>query len=150
MEKTETLFFTRKRIGEEVRLKLYGQELKRVKTFKFLGIWLDERVTWSIHIDKVVDKCKKVLNVMRCLAGTKWGADKAALRNVYTALIRSVIEYGLIVYGSAAYSSLQKLDRVQAQALRICCGAVRSTPVLALQVEVGEIPFFFEEETVNC
>ena len=80
---------------------------------------------------------------MRCLAGTKWGA---ALRNVYTALIRSAIEYGLIVYGSAAYSSLQKIDRVQAQALRICCGAVRSTPVSALQVEVGEIPIFLRRK----
>ena len=76
VEKTETLFFTRKRIGEEVRLKLYAQELKDVKTFTFLGIWLDERVTWSTHIDKVVDKCKRVLNVMRCLAGTKWGLIK--------------------------------------------------------------------------
>lgn len=111
VEKSETVFFfTRKRIGEDISLKLYGQELKKVKAFKFLGILVDERITWKIHIDKVEDKCKKVLNIMRCLAGTMWGADKVPLRSIYTTLIRSVLDYGLIVFGSAACSSLQKLD----------------------------------------
>ncbi len=30
---------------------------------------------------------------------------------------------------------------IQAQALRLCCGAFKTTPVSALQVEVGEMPF---------
>lgn len=71
VEKSESIF-TRKRIGEDISLKLYGQELKKVKAFKFLGIWVDERITWKIHIDKVEDKCQKALNVTRC-----WAAGSA-------------------------------------------------------------------------
>ncbi len=49
VDKTKTMFFTRKKIGSEVKIKLYNQELERVKHFKFLGIWFDERVTWVLY-----------------------------------------------------------------------------------------------------
>ena len=39
---------------------------------------------------------------MRCLAGLEWGADFGSLKYIYITLIRSQIDYGSIVYGSAA------------------------------------------------
>ena len=63
-----------------------------------------------------------------------------ALKNIYTALIRSTIDYACVAYRSAAKSHLKKLDVVQAQALRLCCGAFKTSPVSAMQVEVGEMP----------
>jgi len=59
-----------------------------------------------------------------------------ALKTIYVTLIRSVIDYGSVVYGSAAKTHLDKLEGIQAKALRICCGAYPSSPVSALQVEV--------------
>lgn len=35
---------------------------------------------------------------------------------------------------------LAKLDVLQAKALRVCSGAFRTTPIAALQVELGETP----------
>ncbi len=40
---------------------------------------------------------------------------------------------------------LIKIDTIQSQALRICCGAVRSSPVTSLQVEMGEMPLDLRE-----
>ena len=40
----------------------------------------------------------------------------------------------------AAKSILKRLDVVQAKALRVVCGAFRSTPIAALLVEMGETP----------
>ena len=77
---------------------------------------------------------------MRCLSGRAWGASCTALKTVCTAMIRAALDYGCIVYGSAARCHLRALDVVYAQALRVCCGAVRTTPVAALQVEMGEMP----------
>lgn len=56
------------------------------------------------------------------------------------ALIRSTVDYGSIVYSSAARSHLKHLDVIQAQALRLCSGAFKTSPVSAIQVEVGEMP----------
>ena len=64
---------------------------------------------------------------------------RAAFKNIYIALICLVLDYGCIAYGSAAKSSLKKLEVVQAQALRICCDAFKMTPLTALQVELGEM-----------
>ena len=100
-----------------MKVKLYDQELERVKYFKFLGLWFDERITWALHIQNIVDKCKNILNVMRCLVGSEWGADRTAMKTIYTGLIRSVIDYGCVVYGSAASTNLKRLDKIQHQAL---------------------------------
>ena len=83
---------------------------------------------------------------MRCLAGLEWGADFASLKYIYIVLIRSQIDYGNIIYRSAAKTILAGLDVIQAWALRICLGAVRTSPVCALQVEAGEMPLWIRRK----
>lgn len=38
---------------------------------RFLGIWMDVKLNFKIHIQKIIDKCKKGINVMRCLSGAE-------------------------------------------------------------------------------
>ncbi len=66
---------------------------------------------------------------MTSIAKYEWGARKSALLHVNQALILSSRDYGCAVYGAAAKSELKKLDDIQSRALRICCGAIRSTPL---------------------
>ncbi len=40
------------------------------------------------------------------------------------------------MYGARAKSELKKLDNIQSRALRICCGAIRSTSLDAMKVEM--------------
>ena len=47
--KTKPMFNTRKILGSNLKLKRYNQKLKQ---FKFLKLWLDERITWAVHIQK--------------------------------------------------------------------------------------------------
>ncbi len=123
-----------------MKLMMYGRELERVGSIKFLGVTLDARLTFAEHIKKMEDKCKKVINVMRCLTGREWGASCSSLKSIYVAVIRSVLDYGSIVVGSAAKSLLMRLEVIQNQALRICCGAFKTSSVPAIQLEMGELP----------
>lgn len=108
---------------------------------RFLGMHFDSKLTWHNHIEKVVDKCKKVINIIRCLCNKEWGADMTSMKILYVGLIRSIVDYGCMAYGSAAKSELKNYDVIQGSALRICSGAMRTSPISALQVEVGELPF---------
>ncbi len=90
----------------------------------------------------VEGRCKKVINMMRCLPEVDWGADTAVLKNIYTALTPSRLDYGSVVYASAAKSVSARLNIVQSQALRMCLGAVRTSPVCAIQVEAREMPLW--------
>ena len=69
-----------------------------------------------------------------------WGGDSQTLLKLYRTLIRSQLDYGSIVYGSARKSYLQMLDPVQNLSLRLCLGAFRTSPIESLQVEANEPP----------
>ena len=77
---------------------------------------------------------------MRAVSGTRWGADHKSLLTIYRTLVRSVLDYGAAAYDSASTTQLQKLDRVQYSALKLCYGAMTTTAASALQVESGETP----------
>ena len=130
--------FTRIRIQKGMKLRRYGTELERVGAFTFLGVLFDSKLTWADNITRIEEKSKKVIHVMRCLTGREWGASSSSLKIIYVSLIRSVLDYGSIVYGSAAKSLLSKLDVIQTQ--RVCSGAFKSLPITALQVDLGEMP----------
>jgi len=100
----------------------------------------DQHLTWSEHIDYVTSKCSKRLNLMRAIYGTRWGATTKSLITIYRALIRSVLDYGATAYDSAPTSKLQKLDRIQYSALKLCWGEMTTTSASALQFECGEAP----------
>ena len=52
-------------------------------------------------------------------------ADQETLLHLYRSLIRSKLDYGCIVYGSARGSYLRMLDPIQNHALRLWLGAYR-------------------------
>ena len=146
VEKSCYMLIARRRKLDHARLQLYGQDLERVDTFKYLGLWIDTKCTWQAHVDHVVAKCKKVLNLMRAVVGRDWGADTRSLLGLYRTLMRSSIDYGCVVYAAAAKSVVAAIDRVQYSALRLSLGAIRSTPVNALLVGAGEMPLSLRRE----
>ena len=68
------------------------------------------------------------------------GADKSVLLNLYRSLVRSKLDYGCIVYGSARPSYLKMLNTIHHQGLRLALGAFRTSPIESLYVKAGELP----------
>ena len=58
-------------------------------------------------------------------------ATPHALRATYSGLITSALDYGCVVYGSAASITFKKLDNIENQALRLCAGAFKTSPTAA-------------------
>jgi len=73
---------------------------------------------------------------------TSWGADQHTLLHLYKSLVRSKLDYGWIVYGSARNCYLRMLDPVQNHALRLCPGAYRTSPSPVLCVLANEPPLY--------
>ncbi|XP_023235538.1 uncharacterized protein LOC111634934 [Centruroides sculpturatus] len=68
---------------------------------------------------------------------------------IYRALVRSKLDYGCIVYGSARESTLRMLDPIHHQALRLCTGAFRTSPVQSLYVDAYEPPLSLRREQLS-
>ncbi len=67
----------------------------------------------------------------------------------YYALLRSILDYGCIVYGSASKSLIKKLAVIQYRALRCILGAAKTTPVAAMQVELSEMPLSLRRQKLS-
>jgi len=96
------------------------------------------------------EKCTKALNLLRVIAHTTWGADQQTLLHLYRALIRSKLDYGCIVYGSARSSYLRMLDPFQNHALQLCLGAFRTSPSSSLCILANEPPLHLRRQSFLC
>ena len=119
-------------------LTLDGQPIPVVEETKFLGVIFDKKLTFIPHIKKLKAKCQKALNLLRVVAHTDWGADRKILLNLYRTIVRSKLDYGCIVYGSARPSYLKTLDTIHHQGIRLALGAFRTSPADSLLVEANE------------
>ena len=138
--KSQAVLFRRNRIDANVKLSIGNELLSLSNTATFLGIVLDERLTWSAHAQTVEQRCLKRLNALRAISGSSWGASRSSLLQVYRATIRSVLDYGCeaVDLGNERIKSVY--EKIQAQALAICCGSMRGTSTASLQVECGDPP----------
>ncbi|GFX53774.1 putative RNA-directed DNA polymerase from transposon BS [Trichonephila clavipes] len=98
------------------------------------------RILSNKHIDYVINKGRKRLDLLKYIAGRDWGADAGTLRLTYTSLIRPVLEYGSQIYFSASRTNLAKLDRVQSSAARIITGMRHSCPTDLVLFEADIMP----------
>ena len=72
------------------------------------------------------------------MANINWGATCEVLFQLDRAFVRSKLDYGSMVYGSARPSYLKELNSVHNQGLRIRLGAYRASPINSLLVEANE------------
>ena len=138
ISKCKIMCWTLKRLSREPNVNLNGNRVEVTKTHKSLGLLLDgPHLTWAPHIEHLRVTCTKRLDVMRRITGVKWGASRELLLDYYIKAIRSKIEYGCSVYGSASKTVLDRLNTIQNTALRISTGAFKTSPILCLEIETG-------------
>ena len=125
------MFYFRKQHGDPV-LHLYGSPIPVVEESKF--ILFDRKLSFIPHIKYLKAKCSKALNLLKVPSHTSWGADRTTLLRLYRSLVRSKLDYGCIIYGSARKSYLQMLDPIHNHGLRLALGAFRTSPVASLYV----------------
>ena len=117
--KTYSMLVSLKRSGKFNgldRLCMDGKHIKEVSQMKLVGFDFDSKLTWGPMVDRLAKKARCKLGAIRRL---KQYLDIPNLKLMYTAFVRSGLEYGNVLYMGAAESHLLKLDRIQksAQAL---------------------------------
>ena len=116
-------------------LNIYGSPIPVVEEGKFLGFLVDEKLSFIPYIKALKAKCLKALDILKVLSNTDWGGDRSVLLNLYRSLVRSKLDYGSIVYGSARKSYLKCLATIHHQGLPLALGAFRTSPVESFYAE---------------
>lgn len=135
-KKSVVMIFTRKTGNEpKIKIKLRNKILKIVKQKVFLGMIFDYKLNWKPHIENIYINSTSGLNLLKTLASSKYKTNSNLLLNVYMSIMLIKIEYGCVAYNSASKKTLQILESIHNNALRICLGAFRTTPLNSLYVE---------------
>ena len=80
-----------------------GFTIERVTSSKFLGVTIDERLSWKPHISLVVNKLTKNVGVMRRI---RYKLSSNTMLMLYDTLILPHIDYCAIVWGGTSRTNL--------------------------------------------
>ena len=101
---------------ENVQLKINGKKLERCSSYKYLGIYIDEKLEWKTHVKYV---CEKVGRASGMLARLRYCVNRDLLKEVYYALVSSHLSYCNIVWGKASKGVLKPLVQLHEKIIRI-------------------------------
>ena len=86
---------------------------------KYLGVLLDEHLTWNHQINSVSKKISRGIGILSLL---KNSMETKLLKNIYYSVVYSHLNYGIQAWGSASPNDLEKLLILQKKAVRIMSG----------------------------
>ena len=96
---------------------MFGQTvLERVNSTKFLGLYVDDCLSWNVHTAYL---CRKLSRSVGIISLFRHYVNQEILLSIYYALIVSHLQYGLILWGSAANVYIQSVHVLQKRALRL-------------------------------
>lgn len=113
LEKTQyNLFHTKnKQIPPECdSLDLADQRVMRVQEAKYLGVIMDEKLSWNGHVSKIHQNLIKYASSFKVI---KNYLPKQCAKQLFTAHITSKIQYGIEVYGHTCNKNIKKLQVIQ-------------------------------------
>ena len=87
----------------------------KIKAYKYVGIWIDDELNWSIHLSKVLGK---ISAGSYAIARSKHLLPLYARLNIYHALVKSHLDYGLLAWSCAPPNLLSKAATIQKSSLR--------------------------------
>ena len=118
--KTKYLFFHKPSACDSIPLRLptttfNNIEIKRESSVKFLGVIIDENITWNKHIELE----NKISNSIGILHRSSHYLDKKSLKSIYCSFIPNYVNYCNIAWASTGRTKLDKILKKQKHAIRI-------------------------------
>lgn len=105
LSKCEAVWFTKtKRAVKPPVIKIYDNVIPYKNQTTYLGVCFNQNLKWNSHIQQVIKKANKGIQVMKTLAKTWWGADPYTPQIISHGLVRSHLEYGAAILNPIAQS----------------------------------------------
>ena len=86
---------------------------------KHLGVIFSSDCKWTKHIDVLIEKTCKQLNIFRKL---KYRLKRDYLENNYLVFIRPILEYASEVWDNCRQTNCNRLEKIQIEVARIVTG----------------------------
>ena len=139
--KTKLMIFHRKpRHISDINIVINGTQIYRLQWFSFIGITLDDDLSWNAHVNIVKKKISKLIGILyrlkltfpRCFGNLMYFFDSV------------IINYGLLLWGSKSH----KIETLQKKAIRLITNSefISHTNPLFIEMKILKIQDIFKLE----
>ena len=126
VEKTKCMFFRKKRTPEKISLSIDNKSIDAVSHFNFLGLLIDENLSWKYHITMVTNKLSKISGVLHRL---KYIYPQHVLVAIYKSLFVPHLNYGSLLWGHN-FDTVFKLQKNVVRTITNSAYIAHSEPIL--------------------
>ena len=116
INKTSYMVFDVMQFMPDLILKIGNSTIVRSREHKFLGVYLDDRLTFKPHVEKTAVKISRAIGMLRKI---RFFVPKKVLILIHYALVHSVTSYAITTYSSACQSVLSRISRLVNKSLKI-------------------------------
>ena len=118
IQKSNYIIFKPRQRRDELNLSIEmdGFKMNQVKEVNFLGVILDETLSWKPHISQVASKVSESVGV---ILKSSFYLTRKALCTLYYSLVYSYLQYCILVWGSTCPTNLRRLVLLQKRTVRI-------------------------------
>ena len=145
VQKTHFMHFTNSRQYIEQNLIIENQNIEKVENTKFLGIKIDDKLTWKNHIEYINSKINKSIGI---LLRIKHIVNKQWRIRLYKSFILPYLNYCNIVWASTFKNSLKLLVKSQKKALKIALNLPYLTPSIEV-FQLAKVQSVFEINQIH-
>jgi hypothetical protein len=130
--KTALIPFTYKRRDRNITLTLFGERLTLLREVKYLGVILDDKLTWNQHIDSKLNQAKLCMATCRISFRKKWGLKPSMVIWLYVVAVTPIITYAATVWWPKTEQTTvrTKLNSLQRLVCLGTTGAITTNPQL--------------------
>ena len=139
LSKSNCILFRKKGqpIDDNFQLVIGNEIISLVKDAKFLGLFIDENLTWRAHIAKIRHNISSGLYMLN---NTRNFLPSDQKKTVYMSFVNSHILYGVLLWGTMALTGdVSKLSRQQNKAMRAINNKRRNFPTNPLYKTYNKI-----------
>ena len=116
IDKTKYMIFSLKDTPPDLNLIIGNAQIQRTSVQKFLGVHIDDRLTFGEHTNKISTQISRSVGVMRRMRQI---VPRDVLRQLFYAFIYSKYTYAITCYGSAYQNQVQRLKNLISRALKL-------------------------------
>ncbi len=126
-KKTVEMMFDPKSIGDHLPVVINGQNIVQVDSCRYLGIHIDNKLTWSVQVENVCIRIQQRLYFLRRLR--VFGVNQKVLLLFYHAVIESIFRYGISAwFGNLSVHLKAQITRLTQRAMKIMGVKQHPTP----------------------
>ena len=118
-DKCSLLRISKKKVNLKFQYSIHGKTLKDVEHHPYLGLELDQDLSFTQHTNQTVSKAQRNLNLLRRNIS---GCSETTKGHAYNALVRPVLEYASSAWDPYQMTQINKLEAVQRKSARFVTG----------------------------